>query len=206
VRSLRAAGDVTVFGAAGLPYSTSVFVWRLDPAAVAAELGVESTAGVTLKLSSIDGVTNRIAPEAVPAAGEPTIVMGRAWSPSKVQVRVEAFGADGKSLVARAVALPVVSGRPAEAVSDGLRAYHRARLTERVFRWAGSDEKRLAQAKAYAVDLGVVGPYVSALAVPKDERGFMTKHEIANYLTDGMPFDGDSSQGDFKPAPAGSVR
>jgi hypothetical protein len=206
VRSLRAAGDVTVFAAGGIPMSTSAFVWRVDPAAVADELGVDSVAGVTLRLSSVEGVTNRIAPESLSASGAPTVVMGRAWSSTKVQVRVDAVGADGKTQATRTIALPAVFGRPAEPVCDALRAYHRARLVERVFRWAGTDAKRVQQAKEYAVDLGVVGPHVSALAVPKDERGFMTKREIQRYLTDGMPFDGDSSQGDFKPAPAGSVR
>jgi hypothetical protein len=206
VRSLRAAGDVTVFPAGGLPSATNAFVWRLDPAAAAAELGLEALAGVTLRLSSVEGVTSRIAPESVPAAAEPTIVMGRAWSASKVEVRVDAVGADGKTLVTRTVALPAVPGRSDEPVADAIRAYHRARLAERVFRWAGSDAKRLQQAKDYAVDLGVVGPYVSALAVPKDERGFMSRREVAHYLTDGMPFDGDSTQGDFKPAPPGSVK
>jgi hypothetical protein len=206
IRSLRAAGDVTVFPASGIPMATSAFVWRVDPAAVCAELGVESIAGVTLRLSSVDNVTNRLAPDVLPAAGEPTLVLGRAWSASKVQVRVDAIGADGKSVASRTVALPAVLGRPSEPVSDALRAYHRARLVDRVFRWAGSDAKRVQQAEEWAVDLGVIGPSVSALAVPKDERGFMTKHDLARYLTDGMPFDGDSQQGDFKPAPAGSVR
>ena len=205
VRSLRAAGDVTVFPAGGLA-DTTAFVWRLDPTAAAAELGLSSVAGVTLRLASVEGVTSRIAPDSVPAAGEPTIVMGRAGSPTKVQVRVDAVGADGKSLATRTIALPAVLAHPAESVSDALRAYHRARLADRVFRWAGVDAKRVQQAKDYAVDLGVLGPYVSALAVPKDERGFMTRHEITRYLTDGMPFDGDSTQGDFKSAPSGSVR
>src|SRR5204863_382813 len=88
------------------PVAPSATVKLVAPTAVAAELGLTSVAGVTLRLASVESVTNRIAPESLPAAGEPTIVMGRAWSATKVQVRVEAVGSDGKTLATRRVGLP----------------------------------------------------------------------------------------------------
>src|SRR5439155_11269106 len=206
LRTLRGAPAATTISAGGYPLFTSAFLWRVDPAAVAEEMGLLDRGGVTLRLSSVEGSTSRIAPEALDASAEPTVVMGRAYTAERLRVRVEAVDRAGTTVGKLDALVEAKPGRAVEAVSDAVRAYHRARLAERVRRWAGTDAKRLAEAVAYAVDLGVVGPGVSALAIPKDERGVLARRDVSLYLTDGAPFDGDSTAGDFKIAPPGSVR
>lgn len=206
LRVVRGTPDVATFTAGGYPILTNAFAWRLDPAALSKALGLESTSGIRLRLSPVDGSTSRLAPEMVRPSDEPTLVLGRAWGLGSIRVNVEALDDAGKSVAKRIVSVEAKEGKFDEHMTDALRAFHRARLVERVYRWAGDDEKRHGQAVSYAVDLGVVGRDVSAFAVPKDERGFMTRKDLSLYLTDGVPFDGDAQDGDFKPAPPGAVK
>jgi hypothetical protein len=206
VRSVAGAAAARTFLAQGYPIATSAFAWRADPAALLASLGVDAEAATAVHLEAVSGSTSRIAPEVLAADEEPTVVMGRAYRSGDVRMRVVAVGADGARLARRELVVPCDRSRPGEAVGDALRAYHRARLADRVARWAGADAKRQERALAYAVDMGVLRKGTAALAIPEDERGWLTKDDLRLYLTDGMPFDGDSPQGDFISPPPGSVR
>jgi hypothetical protein len=206
VRSIEGAAAARTFVAQGYPILTQAFAWRADPAAILASLGVEPAEGTTLRFDGLGGVSSRIAPDTAAADEDPLVVMGRTYMTDTVKLRVVAIGKDGKTLAKRDLVVPSDRTKPAEKVVDALRGYHRARLADRVARWAGDHPHRSAQALAYAVDMGVLRPGTAALAIPKDERDWLTKQDLKLYLTDGMPFDADSTQGDFTSPPAGSVR
>lgn len=206
VRSAGGDGKARVFAAAGYPMLTSAFAWRADPAAIRSALGVEAGSGTKIAFASVAGSSTRIAPEVLDAADEPTVVMGRAHDSTKVLIDARAIGPDGKTLATRRLSIPASRVAPAENLVDALRAYHRTRLAERVLRWAGERPDRKATALEYAVDVGALVPGVAVLAIPKSERTPLQKGDLRLYLTAGVPFDGDSDEGDFKTPPAGTVR
>ncbi len=206
IRSLGDSQGARVFAAAGSPMLTSAFVWRADPAAILTGLGVDAALGVSLALDSVPGSSSRIAPEVLAADDDPTVVMGRAYDSKSVVVTARAVSPEGKTLASRRLVVPATRTVPPENVVDAMRAYHRARLAERVIRWAGERPDRRSLALDYAVDVGALVPGVAVLAIPKSERGPLPRQELHLYLTAGVPFDGDSDAGDVKAPPSGSVR
>ena len=208
LRAVRSATPAVTIRAGGFALYTSAFAWRVDPDEQLRALGVEPRRDFTLRIKGLSASTGRIAPDVLAASAEPTVVMGRAANTGSIRLVLEALDGSGK-VVARGEASPE-SGRasPGEPMEDAMRAYHRARLVDRVYRWAGDDPKKIAEARAYAVDLGVVGRGVGAIAVPKDERGFLSRRDVRLYLTDGAPIGADDSDArrDGTSAPTGSVR
>jgi hypothetical protein len=207
LRALRAATPAVAIS--GGSRGGFAFAWRVDPEEQFRALGVQPRIGRTLRLRSTHaGATARIAPETVDSTSTPTVVMGRTSVTSSVAVTLEALDAFGRVLATGDVTVPCGRGQPGDSMEEAMRAYHRSRLVERVFRWADGDAKKTEAARAYAVDLGVVGRGVTAIAVPRDERGFLTKPELKDYLHDGAPIgvEDDDGRREAVPPPSGSVK
>ena len=183
--------------------------WRFDPAAAfLAGQGYAVTAGLVVRLVPTDGSCKRVAPNEFRPQDEPrpvTALLVRRDAKA-LNYTVEVVDRAGMVIERYAETVPIVRRTLDAEMEAAVSGWHRAALVRRVFRWAAADAGRRRQALRYAVDMGVLVPGSSALAVPQSERRRMNQRNRRLYDSDGVPLGAARHEADFKAPPRGALQ
>lgn len=185
---------------------TRVAVWRFDPATFLAERRLVGLGPRTaLRLSPLSAGVQRLVPGLLTAGDAAQPIAARVLTGTDaVAFAVDVDTPEGARRFE--VTLPIAREDPDEALEDAVSAWHRARMARHVLRWAGSDPVKLGKAIAYAVDLGVLLPGTSALAMPREEQLRLSRASRRTYRKDGALLGSPDGSSDFIAPPAGSLR
>lgn len=186
--------------------SSRIAVFRFDPDAYLKDKGFVLTRGMRLDLKAVRGATRRLAPNAFRAGDEPRPVTGQVVQ-RKADVfayKVRVLDRHGNEVVVFDEQKPLARPKVDKAMQAAVGGWHRAHLASRVFRWAGIHNRHRQEATRYAVDLGVLMPGISAIAIPANERERLTPRLRRLYETDGVPLGAPRREADVKQPPHGA--
>jgi len=189
-------------------YAGRIAAWRFDPRAYLASKGFALYDSLQLRLHPLDGSCGRMAPDAFRAEDEARPVTARVVSRTADELvyRVEVLNRDGLLVAGYDETVPLVRKELDADLEGAISGWHRAQLVRRVFRWAHTDAGRQAEAQRFAVDMGVLVPGSSAVAIPLTEKRRLTGELRRLYESDGVPLGAQRREADFKSPPRGSLR
>lgn len=199
-------GDLPALTVPGGGLSTRVAIWRFDPAAYLASQGLTHLGPRTeLQLTPLGGHTQRLVPGLL-KAGDPAQPLAARVSSGAVEVRYAVDVLTPEGLRRTEVTVPVARDAADAGLVDAVTAWHRARMARHVLTWAAGDPLRLLAAIEYAVNVGVLLPGTSALAIPRDEQRLLSRASRRLYRTDGALLGSPNGTADFTPPPHGSLK
>ena len=186
--------------------SSRIAILRFDPDAYLKEKGFVLTRGMRLQLKAVRGESRRLAPNEFKAGDEPRPVTGQLIRPKAdlFQYKVRVLDRHGNEVLVFDEKKPIARPEVDKAMQAAVGGWHRANLATRVFRWAGVHNRHRTEATRYAVDLGVLMPGISAIAIPANERERLTPRLRRLYETDGVPLGAPRREADVKQPPHGA--
>ena len=186
--------------------SSRIAVFRFDPAAYLKQKGFVLTRGMKLQLKAVRGETRRLAPNVFGADDEARPITGQVIKPKAAvfPYKVRVLDRHGNEVVTFDEALPLARPEVDRAMQAAVGGWHRAQIARRVFDWAGVHGRKREEATRYAVDLGVLMPGISAIAIPPNERERLTPRLRRLYQTDGVPLGAPRREADVKQPPHGA--
>jgi hypothetical protein len=185
---------------------THVATWRFDAIGFLLERGVRPAPGTTLRLVRRSASTMRIAPWTFELAAEPVPVTALVTAMAdEVRYGVEVVDRDGNVLQAFDVRRDIERQPMDEVLGGAITGWHRAVVVSRVLEWAAGDFEREQQALDHAVDVGVLVPGVSAVAIPRNEQDNLFREQRRQYRHDGTTLGAQGRQADLKAPPTGST-
>jgi len=184
-----------------------IATWRFDPRAYVARKGFTFHAGLTIRLSAPKTSCRRLAPATILASADPvpvTALVSRGAGET-LTYHVEILDRDGVLVVQYDEQLPLERKAVDPALQGAVSGWHRAQLVRRVFGWADTHADDRAAANRFAVDMGVLMPGSSAIAIPSSERARLTPELRRLYSTDGVPLGAQRHEADWRAPPHGSL-
>ena len=206
VLSQRRSAEAVLVGSGS--YAGRIAAWRFDPRAYLVSKGFAIYDTLQLRLRPLDASCQRMAPDAFGARDEALPVTARVPSRTATEIayRVDVLDRDGQLVAAFDESVPLVHQALDDDLEGAVSGWHRAQLVRRVLRWAHTDAGHQIEAQRFAVDMGVLVPGSSAIAIPAAEKRRLRAGLRRLYESDGVPLGAQQREADLKAPPRGSLR